>query len=76
MLRHPYDTPIFKSNALHLVSNEGRVKYLFQLYKQLIQPYLSLLWLYLASHFVIRATSIDDITGKSYKTEVKAAAII
>ena len=33
MLRQLYDTPIFKSNALRLVSNEGRVKRLFQLYK-------------------------------------------
>jgi len=31
MLRHPYDTPTFKTNALHLVSNEGRLKRLLQL---------------------------------------------
>ena len=44
MLRQPYNTTIFKSNALHLVSNEGHVKCLFQLYKRLIQPYLSFIW--------------------------------
>ena len=32
MLRHPYDTPTFKTNALRLVSNEGWLKRLFQLY--------------------------------------------
>ena len=26
MLRHQYDTPTFKTNALRLVSNEGRLK--------------------------------------------------
>ena len=25
-LRHPYNTPTFKTNALGLVSNEGRLK--------------------------------------------------
>ena len=40
ILRHPYDLPTFKSNALHLVSNEGWVKRLLLLYKQLIQPYV------------------------------------
>ena len=25
-LRHQYDTPTFKTNALHLVSNEGQLK--------------------------------------------------
>ena len=45
--------PLFKGNALRLVSNEGRVKRLLQRYKRLIRPYLSLLWLYLATHFVI-----------------------
>ena len=42
MLRHPYDTPTFKTNMLHLVSNEGRVKRILLLYKQLIKPFLSL----------------------------------
>ena len=45
MLRQPYDTPTFKTNALRLVSNEGWLKRLLQLYKRLIQPYLSLFWL-------------------------------
>ena len=40
-----YDTPTFKTKVLCLVSNEGRVKHLVLLYKQLIQPYHSLLWL-------------------------------
>ena len=30
---HPYDTPTFKTKALRLVSNEGQVKRLLQLYK-------------------------------------------
>ena len=38
MLHHPYDTPTFKTNALHLVSNEGRLKRLLLLYKWIIQP--------------------------------------
>ena len=44
MLRHQYDTPTFKTNALRLDSNEGRLKRLLQ-YKRLMQPYLSLVWL-------------------------------
>ena len=36
MLRHSYDTPTFKTKALCLVSNEGRLKCLLQLYKRLI----------------------------------------
>ena len=45
-LRYPYDIPIFKTNALRLVSNEGWVgKTSFATIKRLIQPYLSLLWL-------------------------------
>ena len=32
--------PLFKTKALRLVSNEGRVKRLLQLYKPLIQPYI------------------------------------
>ena len=43
------------------------------IYKWLLQPYLSLLWLYLATHFITRATSIDDIDGKSQKTEPKSS---
>ena len=42
---HPYGTPTFKSNALRLVSNEGRVKRLLLPYRRLIQPHLSLPWL-------------------------------
>ena len=40
-----YDIPTFKTNALCLFSNEGRLKRLWQLYKRLMYPYLSLLWL-------------------------------
>ena len=32
MLRQQYDTPTFITNALHLVSNEGRLKRLLLLY--------------------------------------------
>ena len=66
---HPYDTPTFKTKALRLVTIEGGLKRLLLLYKWLIQPYLSLLWLLLAMHFVTRVTPIDDIDGKSHKTE-------
>ena len=45
MLCDLYDTPTFKTNALRLVSNEGGLKRLLQLYKRLIKPYLSVLWL-------------------------------
>ena len=44
-LRHQNDTPAFKTKALRIVSNEGRLKRLLLLYKGLLQPYLSLLWL-------------------------------
>ena len=64
---------LFKTKALRLVSNEGRIKRLLQLYKWLIRPYLSLLWLQLVMHFVTRALPINDIDGKSYKTEVKSS---
>ena len=40
MLRHLYDTPTFKTNMLHLASNEGRLKHLLLLYKWLTQPCL------------------------------------
>ena len=40
MLHHPYDTPTFKTNALHLVSNKRQLKCLLLLYKWIIQPYL------------------------------------
>jgi len=36
MLHHRYDTPTFKPNVFHLVTNEGRLKRLLQLYKWLI----------------------------------------
>ena len=42
---HRHDAPTFKTKALCLVSNEGRVKRLLLLYKRVILPYLSLLWL-------------------------------
>ena len=65
-LRHPYDTFTFKSKALCLASNEGRVKCLLLLYKRLIQPYL---WLLLVMHFVTRIMPINDIDSKSVLTE-------
>ena len=64
---HPCDTSIFKTKALCLVRTEGRLKcLLLLLYKRLIQPYLSLLWLLLVTHFVSRATPIDDIDGNCH----------
>ena len=42
---HQHDTPTFKTKALHLISDEGRLKRLLLLYKWLLRPYLSLLWL-------------------------------
>ena len=53
MFHHPYNTPTFKAKTLRLVSNKGQVKCLLLLYKQLIQPYLSYLWLQLVTHFAI-----------------------
>ena len=52
---------------------DGWVKRLLMLYKWLIQPYLSLFWLKLAMHFVTRVMPINEIDGKSYKTEVKSS---
>ena len=52
MLRHQYDTPTIKTNALRLDSNEGWLKCLLLQYKRIIQPYLSLVWLQLATHIV------------------------
>ena len=60
MLHHPCNTTTFKINAFCLISNEGRVKRLLLLYNWLMQPYLNLLWLLLATHFVTRTTPIDD----------------
>ena len=34
MLRHQYDSPTFKTNMLHLASNEERPKHLLLLYKR------------------------------------------
>ena len=73
MLCHLYDTPTFKTKVLRLVSNEGQLKRLLLLYKWLIQPYLSLLWLLLATHFVTRVTPIDNIDGKTHKTELQSS---
>ena len=53
MLNHPYNTPTFKTKALRLVTNEGRPKRLLLLHKWLIQPYLSLIWLLLATYIAI-----------------------
>ena len=73
MLRNPYDTPTFKAKALRLVTNEGQLKRRLLLYKRLIQPYLSFLWLLLATHFVTRVMPIDSIDSKSHKTELKSS---
>ena len=70
---YPYDKLTFKTKALRLVSNEGRVKCLLLLYKWIIQRYLSLLWLQLAMHFTTRAMLINDIDGKSHKMELKSS---
>ena len=64
---HPYDTPTFKTNVLRLASDEGRMKCLLLLYKGLIQPYLCLFWLLLATHFVTRVMPIDDIETRAIK---------
>ena len=69
---YKYNTPTFKIEVLRLVSNKGRGKRLLLLYKWLIYPYLSLLLLQLAIHFVTRATPIDEIDGKSHKMEPKS----
>ena len=45
MFRHPYGTPTFKTEALHLVSNVQQLKRFLLLYERLIQRYLNLLWL-------------------------------
>ena len=45
MLCHPYDTPTLKTNVLCLVNNEEWLKRILLLYKWIIQPYVSLLWL-------------------------------
>ena len=62
---HPYDTLTYKTKTFRLASTKGWVKRLLLLYKKLIQPYLSLLWLLLATYFFIRAMPIDDIHCKS-----------
>ena len=36
LVTHPLFKPTFKTNMLHLVSNEGRVEHLLLLYKRLI----------------------------------------
>ena len=69
-----YDTPTFKTEALHLVSNEGQVKHLSLLHIR-INSYLSLLWLNLAMDFVTEVTTIDDIDSKSHTTELKSSHV-
>ena len=39
-----YDTPTFKTEALHLVSNEGQVKCLLLLYKWLTLVFFGYIW--------------------------------
>jgi len=75
MLRHHTQ---LKTNTFHLVSNKwpGETSFAVNntmLYKGIIQGYLSLLWLKLATHFVTRAMPIDDIDGKSHKTELESS---
>ena len=51
-------------------------KTLLLLYKRLIQPYPSLLWLLLATHFQLLLGScllMHDIDGKSHNTETKSS---
>ena len=57
--------PLLKLKRLYLVSNEGCLKRLLLLYKGLLQPYLSLLWLELATHFAI----FDSYNAPTFKTE-------
>ena len=73
MLSHPYDTPTFKTKTLRFVTNGGQLKHLLLLYKWLMQPYLNLLWLLLATHFITRVMPIDDIDGKSHKIKLKSS---
>ena len=47
MFCHPYGTPTFKTKALRVVMNEGRLKRLLLLYKRIIQPYI----VYIAQKF-------------------------
>ena len=63
----PYDTPTFKTEVYRLASIEGQAKRLAVILTADIQPYLSLLWLLLTTHFVSRATPINDIDGKTHK---------
>ena len=59
--------PLLKLKRLRhkLVSNEGQLKRLLLLYKGLIQPYFSLHWLKLATHFAI----FDWYDTPTFKTE-------
>ena len=41
-IRHQYDTPTFKTNALRSDSNEGRLKRLLLQYKRLLQSCLAI----------------------------------
>ena len=67
----PMIQPLFS-----FVGNEGRVKHLLLLYKQIIQRYISLLRLYLTMHFVSRGKLVGDIDGRSHKMELKSCRII
>ena len=57
--------PLLKLKRLPFVSNEGRIKRLLLLHKGLLQPYLSLLWLKLATYFAI----FDSYDTPTFKTE-------
>ena len=50
MLRHQYDTPTFKTNALRLDSNEGQLKHLLLWYKRLILVLFGCNWRLISSH--------------------------
>ena len=67
MNQSPYKcfaTGMTQSSALCLVSYEGQLKCLLLPYKWLIQPYFSVLWLKLVTHFNTRAMLMDDINDK------------
>ena len=44
VLCHPYNIPTFKTNTLHLVSNQGQLKCLLLLYKWIILVFFGCNW--------------------------------
>ena len=73
-MTHP--SPTFKTKALRLVNNEGWLKRLLLQYKQLIQPYLSLLWLYWRRISLLGPRLSMTSMARGIKQNRKAAAII